>query len=73
MKRYLLALACALLAFCPSRILAQVDCATIAQEEILHSPAQNLIDASRMGCYPIFNTSKGSRSAYRFLTCIRQC
>ncbi|HEX3556064.1 MAG TPA: hypothetical protein VIA62_22835 [Thermoanaerobaculia bacterium] len=36
MKRYLLIPVCALLAFCPSRVIAQVDCATIAQEEILH-------------------------------------
>jgi hypothetical protein len=36
MKRYLLILACALLIFTPTRILAQVNCPTIAQEEILH-------------------------------------
>ena len=36
MKRYLLILAFALLIFTPARILAQVNCPTIAQEEILH-------------------------------------
>ena len=36
MRRLLLIPVCGLLIFCPSRIVAQVDCATIAQEEILH-------------------------------------
>jgi hypothetical protein len=36
MKRYPLILASALLALCSPKVFAQVDCSTIAQEEILH-------------------------------------
>lgn len=76
MRKYLLVLACALAVLCPTRVFAQVDCSTIAQEEILHcdvasDPTVAVLSLQRGGnyhCYRepriVITRTNGAQSVY---------